>query len=86
MKFRVAHANGLESHCIDMDLPEPITIAQAISASPLLMLYPYLDLNTHRVGVYGKSCPLTTPVKEGDRVEIYLPAKRREVDDEQDDD
>ena len=86
MKFSVAHARGANGTWLDMDMPEPVTVAEALRASRLFDLYPDLDLDTHKVGVFGKSCPLTTEVKEGDRVEIYLPIQRPLDNDEDEDD
>jgi putative ubiquitin-RnfH superfamily antitoxin RatB of RatAB toxin-antitoxin module len=33
--------------------------------------YPEIDLVEQKVGVFGKISKLETPLKEGDRVEIY---------------
>ena len=84
MKFTVAHARGARGTWLDMDMAEPITIAEALLASPLFEQYPDLDLGQHKVGVFGKSCPPDTLVKAGDRVEIYLPIQRQ-LDDEDED-
>ncbi len=86
MKFSVAHVNGEQGRCIQMTLEEPVTVRQAILASPLPQLFPYLDPGTHRTGIYGRLCPPDTPVREGDRVEIYLPAVRKESEEDDDGD
>ncbi|WP_410014915.1 RnfH family protein [Sodalis sp. RH24] len=86
MKFSVAHVNGAQGRCIEMKLDAPVTVRQAILASPLPQLFPYLDPDTHRIGIYGRLCPPDTQVGEGDRVEIYLPATRRAEDDEDEQD
>ncbi|WP_413733378.1 RnfH family protein [Sodalis sp. RH21] len=85
MKFSVAHVNGIRGRCIQMQLDAPVTVRQAILASPLPQLFPYLDLAIHRTGIYGRLCPADTPVGEGDRVEIYLPATRTGADEDDDD-
>ncbi|MBJ7220851.1 MULTISPECIES: RnfH family protein [unclassified Brenneria] len=76
MKFTIAHANGDESRCIEMEMPEPVTLRQAFLASPLPALYPALDPDIHRMGIYGRLCPADSQIHEGDRVEIYLPIER----------
>jgi putative ubiquitin-RnfH superfamily antitoxin RatB of RatAB toxin-antitoxin module len=86
MKFSVAHAQGAKGHWLMQERPEPVSVLEAISLSPLLSLYPELDVNTCKFGVFGKICAPTTQVKEGDRVEIYLPVQRVEEDDDDDDD
>jgi putative ubiquitin-RnfH superfamily antitoxin RatB of RatAB toxin-antitoxin module len=73
MKFSVAHAQGDKGHWLHVDQPEPISLREAIAGSPLMGLYPELDLNSCKFGIFGKIYPSDTLVKEGDRVEIYLP-------------
>lgn len=86
MKFSIAHARGSDGVWLDVDMPEPITIAEALKQSPLLDLYPDLDLNQHKVGIFGKCCPQHTLIAAGDRVEIYLPLERElDADDEEED-
>lgn len=76
MKFSVAHAQGEKGHWIHLEKSQPMTVYEAISSSPLMGLYPELDLEQCKLGVFGKICISTTLVKEGDRVEIYLPIRR----------
>lgn len=82
MKISVAHARGSKGHWYQLDLPEPITAGEALLASPLLGQYPDLDPTVHKIGIFGKSCKADTPLKEGDRVEIYLPLQRTLGDDD----
>ncbi|QWA13531.1 RnfH family protein [Sodalis ligni] len=84
MKFSVAHVNGDQGRCIQMKLDGPVTVREAILASQLPQLFPYLDLDSHRTGIYGRLCSPDTPVNEGDRVEIYLPAARKGSEDDDD--
>jgi putative ubiquitin-RnfH superfamily antitoxin RatB of RatAB toxin-antitoxin module len=44
---------------------------QAIEHSGMLKRFPDIDLETQRVGIFGKLAKLNSPVKDGDRVEIY---------------
>jgi hypothetical protein len=51
-----------------------------------------LDLAVHKVGIFGKLVKLDSPVREGDRIEIYRPiiadpktVRRRAMDDDDDD-
>jgi Uncharacterized protein conserved in bacteria len=85
MKISVAHARGAKGNWYQLDLPEPVTAAEALRASPLFQQYPDLDLTTHKIGVFGKICTAETPLKEGDRVEIYLPIQRQASADDEDD-
>lgn len=66
---------------------------QAIHHSGILKRFPELDLTVHKVGIFGKLVKLDSPVKEGDRIEIYRAiiadpktVRRRAMDDDDDDD
>ena len=85
MKISVAHARGAKGNWYQLDLPEPVTAQEALKASPVFQHYPDLDLATHRIGIFGKFCTAETELKEGDRVEIYLPVTRQADEDEDDD-
>ena len=85
MKISVAHARGAKGNWYQLDLPEPVTAQEALKASPVFHHYPDLDLATHRIGIFGKFCTAETVLKEGDRVEIYLPVTRLADEDEDDD-
>lgn len=54
-------------------LPSGSTIGAAIACSSLLMDAPEIDVETARVGIFGKLKPLDTVLRERDRIEIYRP-------------
>jgi putative ubiquitin-RnfH superfamily antitoxin RatB of RatAB toxin-antitoxin module len=54
-----------------LEVPYSSTIEEAINLSGVLKLYPEINLGNQKVGIFGKIAALDTPVKEGDRVEIY---------------
>src|ERR1700688_1142766 len=58
---------------LECRLPPGSTVAQAIRASGLLERYPALDLQTCKVGIFGKLQSLDTELKDRDRVELYRP-------------
>ena len=86
MKFSIAHARGARGIWFDVDMPEPVTIAEALLSSTLFEQFPDLDLAQHKVGIFGKPCTPDTLVSAGDRVEIYLPIQRPLQSDDDDDD
>ena len=78
---------------LEINVPEGSTVNDVISASGILKKFPEIDLETQKVGIYGKITKLTNAVSEGDRVEIYRKitadpnkVKRRDRDDDDDDD
>ena len=56
-----------------LNLPSGSTVGEAIRASGLLDLCPEIGLTRNRVGVFGRLVQLDTPLRDGDRVEIYRP-------------
>ena len=56
-------------------LPEGSTLAQAITRSGLPTTFPTLDLKTAVTGVWGRKARFEQRLRDGDRVEIYLPLK-----------
>ncbi|MDX8408840.1 MAG: RnfH family protein [Mariprofundales bacterium] len=64
-------------HLVEIDLAEDSTVQEAIHHSRLLHRFPEIDLATNKVGVFAKLVPLSQPLHDGDRVEIYRPLQRR---------
>lgn len=58
-----------------VELPPGATIREAIAASGLLASFPELSIEEGMVGVWYRVRPLDTPLREGDRVEIYRPLR-----------
>ena len=56
-------------------LPAGATVRDAVEASGLRAAAPQLDLGAAEVGVWGRRCEWTAPLREGDRVEIYRPLR-----------
>ena len=54
-------------------VPDRTTLRQAIEQSGILEMYPEIDLNENKVGIFSKKGELCDPVRDGDRIEIYLP-------------
>jgi len=89
MNITVAYALPTEQTLEEMEVPEGTTAEEAIAMSHLLEKYPEIDLAANKVGVLGKLVPINSPLRDGDRVEIYrpLPKKPRDahaVDDKKD--
>lgn len=49
------------------------SVAEAIAQSGILEQFPDIDLDTNKVGIFGKLGKLTDGLHAGDRVEIYRP-------------
>ncbi|NBV74545.1 MAG: RnfH family protein [Methylococcaceae bacterium] len=71
MNVGVCYAEADRQLWLRLEVPDGSTVQQAIELSGVLKRYPNIDLETQKVGIFGKFAKLDTPVKEGDRVEIY---------------
>jgi putative ubiquitin-RnfH superfamily antitoxin RatB of RatAB toxin-antitoxin module len=60
---------------VTLQLPVGATVAQALQASGLAVLYPALDLDQAVVGIWGRKAGREHALREGDRVEIYRPLR-----------
>jgi hypothetical protein len=93
MNIGVCYAEADRQIWLRLETPDGSTVEQAIRHSGVLQRFPEIDLNSQKVGVFGKLVKLDATVKEGDRIEIYRPiiadpktVRRRLVEDEDDDD
>jgi putative ubiquitin-RnfH superfamily antitoxin RatB of RatAB toxin-antitoxin module len=73
MQIGVAYSEPNQQIWLNLEVPETATVREAIERSGLLRQFPHIDLETQKVGVFGKLAKLDAPLKPGDRVEIYRP-------------
>jgi putative ubiquitin-RnfH superfamily antitoxin RatB of RatAB toxin-antitoxin module len=73
MQVGVAYAEPHQQVWLQLEVPEGSTLAEAIERSGILTRCPQIDLKKNKVGIFGKIAKLSTPLNEGDRVEIYRP-------------
>lgn len=74
MKVGVVFAADKDRHALlTVDVAAGTTARQAIESSGIMKRFPEIDLDKHKVGIFGKAATLDSVVEEGDRVEIYRP-------------
>jgi len=93
MNIGVCYAEADRQLWMRLDVPENSLVEDAIRQSGILGRFPEIDLNKQKVGVFGKLVKLTSPLKEGDRIEIYraitadpTTVRRRRIGEDDDDD
>lgn len=93
MHIGVSYGDANDQVWMRIEVPEGVTVKQAIELSGLLKRFPDINLDKQKVGIYGKVVKLDAEVKESDRIEVYRaitadPNKvpRRDADDDDDDD
>jgi len=73
IQVEVVYALPAKQMLIELTLPAASTVQQAIEQSKILTHFPEIDLNRNKIGIFSKLCSLDTPLRAGDRVEIYRP-------------
>ncbi|PWV58612.1 RnfH family protein [Plasticicumulans acidivorans] len=73
MQIGVAYSELSQQAWLRIEVPDACTVREAIERSGILELFPQLDLDERKVGVFGKVVALDAALRAGDRVEIYRP-------------
>jgi uncharacterized protein len=69
----VAYARPDVQVIMPVQVPSGATVADALSSSRITERFPEIDLETAKVGIFGKLTRMDTVLKPRDRVEIYRP-------------
>lgn len=73
MRVEVVYALAHRQALYELELAHGQTLQVAVEASGVLADFPEIDLRRNRVGIHAKLATLDTPLRDGDRVEIYRP-------------
>ncbi len=73
IKVEVAYALPDKQTLLSIDVEKNHTIQEVIEQSGILDIYPEIDLQRDRVGVFSKLAKLSDTLYAGDRIEIYRP-------------
>jgi uncharacterized protein len=73
MQIGVAYSEPAQQIWLSIEVPDGTSVRDAIDRSGILNLFPQIDLDTQKVGVFGKLVKLDAALRAGDRVEIYRP-------------
>lgn len=91
MNIGVCYAEAERQLWMRIEVPEGISVGDAIERSGVLDRFPEIDLGRQKVGIFGKLVKLDGKVQDGDRIEIYRPitadpktVKRRRIKSEDD--
>jgi hypothetical protein len=71
IRVEVAYALRDRQSLTTVEMEEGGTVNEAIRRSGVLAAFPEIDLRRGKVGIFGRLVSLGTPVRDGDRVEIY---------------
>lgn len=73
MRVEVVYALRDEQVLVALEVEEGTTARQAIERSGIAQRFPGIDVAHGPVGIFGRLTALDTPLRDGDRVEIYRP-------------
>jgi putative ubiquitin-RnfH superfamily antitoxin RatB of RatAB toxin-antitoxin module len=73
MQIGVAYSEPSNQIWLTTEVPDDCTVMAAIEKSGILRMFPGIDLEAQKVGVFGRLVRLDAQLKPGDRVEIYRP-------------
>jgi uncharacterized protein len=71
MRVALAVALPTRQEVIELELAPGATVADAVAAARLAERFPGVDFSSMRSGIWSRAVPVTTPLREGDRVELY---------------
>lgn len=67
--YALPHEQRVITQAVDKDL----TVEEIIKQSGVLEMYPEIDLDKNKVGVFSRNVKLDATVRDQDRIEIYRP-------------
>lgn len=75
LRVSVIFAEPGRAFSAEFELPEGSTVADAIERSGIRTARPGIEIRDDRVGVFARTMPMSTRLRDGDRVEIYRPLR-----------
>lgn len=73
IKVEVCYALPDKQTLLSLEVNSGDTIQSIIKQSGILELYPEIDLEENKVGIFSKLSKLSDTLHDGDRIEIYRP-------------
>ncbi len=93
MNVGVCYAEADRQLWMRLEVPDGSNVEETIQLSGILEQFPEINLDSQKVGIFGKIAKLNAEVQEGDRIEIYRKitadpklVKRRRSEEDDDDD
>lgn len=73
INVEVAYALPTQQSIVEVAIADGSTVSDALAASNIEQLYPGLDIDNAKVGIWSRVVKADTKLKDGDRIEIYRP-------------
>lgn len=75
LRVEVVHATAALQEVVAVEVDPGSTVLDAFNASGLGRLHAAIAAEGPLLGIFGKKVPPGTPVRDGDRVEVYRPLR-----------
>jgi putative ubiquitin-RnfH superfamily antitoxin RatB of RatAB toxin-antitoxin module len=73
LRVEIVYALRDRQVLLTLEVEEATTARQAVERSGILQRFPEIDLARADLGIFGRVVSPDTPLRDGDRVEIYRP-------------
>ncbi len=73
IQIEVVYGLAHKQKLLSLPVNKGTTVEQAIIESGIITLFPEIDLNENKVGIWNKATKLSTILENLDRIEIYRP-------------
>jgi len=73
LRIEVVYAKREHQEVVLVELDEGARAIDAVRESRLVLLHPEIDAVHPSTGIFGRRVPPETPLRDGDRVEVYRP-------------
>lgn len=73
INIEVVYALPKEQVLLKQSVPTGTTVVEGVRLCGILGKYPEIDLNAHKLGIFGKLVKADTVLRDQDRIEIYRP-------------
>jgi len=71
--IEVAYATPEKQAILTLSVPAGTTVAGGIGLSAIRDVFPDLEIDSVRVGIFSRKVPMDHVLRDGDRIEIYRP-------------
>ena len=73
MQIEVVYGLAHKQKLLSLPIKEGTTVEEAILESGIITLFPEIDLNVNKVGIWNRAVKLSTVLEDLDRIEVYRP-------------
>jgi putative ubiquitin-RnfH superfamily antitoxin RatB of RatAB toxin-antitoxin module len=73
IQIEVVYGLAHKQKLLSLPVNQGTTVEEAIVESGIIKLFPEIDLNDNKVGIWNRAVKLSTVLESFDRIEIYRP-------------